>query len=668
MNAKFPPLWRRWVYWGLGAALLSALLVLLVFLTRQYQDGLNAAALERNAAEIATDIRSGLTRNIQLLVAIQSGHRSPEAWQVAAAEFLDEHPEVVHLEWRNPELSSIEARVSPYMPFLYVTRARPELFTELSQACLNATSISGAAYSPTHFWPVSGGMGIELIEMCLPLQTDGVQDGYLIATYALPVMLRELVAPADLRGKRMVWSDPQGTRLATFGQLLNPGRIQNAQQLVDLPGQTLLLGVEQPYISQGWFPHVLTVVVGALASALLLTMALLARDLRRRQKAERRLAEALAFRKAMEDSLVTGLRARDMQGRITYVNPAFCQMVGLPPEQLLGQGIPAPYWPEDQIDNYRQRQAIRLAGKVMSREGYESEFVRSDGTRFPVLIIEAPLLNDLGSQTGWMSAIIDLSEQRKSEDMVRASQERLQATARLAMAGEMASMISHEVNQPLAAIASYATGSLNLLQEPPVAQAWQDIHLAMQRISEQAERAGKVIRGVTELVRRGEGNRACVDIAELQRNTLPLMQLQAGKQNIALQWDIDPTCTTVWCDRTMVEQVLLNLARNGMQAMPNGTPSSMSGYRRLIISVSPTSPQGKAPMVLWRVHDFGEGISSDEAQQLFTPFFTTKRDGMGLGLNLCRTIIEQHGGTLQFEPGSPFGTVFSFMLPSCKPL
>jgi len=668
VNAKFPPLWRRWLYWGLGAALLSALLVLLVFLARQYQDGLNAAALERNAAEIATDIRSGLTRNIQLLVAIQSGHRSPDAWQVAAAEFLDQHPEVVHLEWRNPKLGSVEARVSPYMPFLYATRARPALFTELSQACLNATSISGAAYSPTHFWPVSGGMGVELIEMCLPLQTDGVQDGYLIATYALSVMLRELVSPGDLRGKRMVWSDPQGTRLATFGQLLNPGRIQNAQQLVDLPGQTLLLGVEQPYVSQGWFPHVLTVVVGALASALLLTMALLARDLRRRQKAERRLAEALAFRKAMEDSLVTGLRARDMQGRITYVNPAFCQMVGLPPEQLLGQGIPAPYWPEDQIDNYRQRQAIRLAGKVISREGYESEFVRSDGTRFPVLIIEAPLLNDLGSQTGWMSAIIDLSEQRKSEDMVRASQERLQATARLAMAGEMASMISHEVNQPLAAIASYATGSLNLLQEPPAAQAWQDIHLAMQRISEQAERAGKVIRGVTELVRRGEGNRTCVDIAELQRNTLPLMQLQARKQNISLQWDIDPTCTTVWCDRTMVEQVLLNLARNGMQAMPNGTPSSMSGYRRLIISVSPTSPQGKAPMVLWRVHDFGEGISSEEAQQLFTPFFTTKRDGMGLGLNLCRTIIEQHGGTLQFEAGSPFGTVFSFMLPSCKPL
>lgn len=668
MNHKLPPNWRRWVFWGLIAGLLSALLVLLVFLARQYQDSLNVAALERNAADIATDIRSGLTRNVQLLVGMQNNNRSPDAWQVASAEFLDQSPEVVHLEWRSNQLDILQSSLSPYIPALYTSRARPERFNELSQACLSANRISGAAYSPTHFWPIGGGLGIELIEMCLPLQHNGAPDGYLIATYTMLGMLSELVSPGALRGKRLLWTDAQGVRLATFGQLVGAGRVQGAQQLVDLPGQTLVLGLEQAYVTQGWFPHVLTVTVGALSTALLLVMALLARDLRLRQTAERQLAEALAFRKAMEDSLVTGLRARDMQGRITYVNPAFCQMVGRPAAQLLGQGIPAPYWPEDQIDNYRRRQAIRLAGKVMSREGYESEFVRSDGTRFPVLIIEAPLMNDQGRQTGWMSAIIDLSEQRKSEEMVRASQERLQATARLAMAGEMASMISHEVNQPLAAIASYATGSMNLLQEPPATQAWSDIRQAMQRIGEQAERAGKVIRGVTELMHRGEGERECVRLDELKRNTLPLMQLQARNQDIELQWLIDEACTTVWCDRTMVEQVLLNLARNGMQAMPSGSPSRSSGYRRLIISAMPTSPSGKAPMVLWHVQDFGQGISAQEAEQLFTPFFTTKRDGMGLGLSLCRTIVEQHGGSLQFEPGQPFGTVFSFMLPACQPL
>ncbi len=441
-------------------------MVLLVFLARQYQEGLNAAALDRNAADIATDIRSGLTRNLQVLVGIQSTHRTPDAWKVATAEFLDKRPEVVHLEWRNNDLDIIQSSLSPYIPLLYINRQRPERFNELSQACLNANRISGAAYSPTHFWPIGGGMGVELIEMCMPLQHNGAPDGYLVATYAMIAMLRELVSPTELRGKRLLWTDPQGVRLATFGQLIVSGRIQTAQHLVDLPGQTLVLRLEQPYVSEGWFPHVLTAVAGALASALLLVMALLARDLRLRQAAERQLAEALAFRKAMEDSLVTGLRARDMQGRITYVNPAFCQMVGRPAHQLLGQGIPAPYWPEDQVDTYRHRQAIRMAGKEASREGYESEFVRPDGTRFPVLIIEAPLMNDQGRQTGWMSAIIDLSEQRKSENMVRASQERLQATARLAMAGEMASMIATSSINPWPPLPAMPTARSTCCKSP----------------------------------------------------------------------------------------------------------------------------------------------------------------------------------------------------------
>ena len=175
-------------------------------------------------------------------------------------------------------------------------------------------------------------------------------------------------------------------------------------------------------------------------------------------------ADALAFRKAMEDSLVTGLRARDLQGRTTYVNPAFCEMVGFTAEELVGTSLPAPYWPPELAGEYQKRQEIRLAGQLAPpREGFESVFMRKDGSRFTVLIIEAPLINAQGVQTGWMSAFLDISEQRRVEELSRASQERLQATARLATVGEMASLLSHELNQPLAAISSYATGSMNLL-------------------------------------------------------------------------------------------------------------------------------------------------------------------------------------------------------------
>ena len=146
------------------------------------------------------------------------------------------------------------------------------------------------------------------------------------------------------------------------------------------------------------------------------------------------------------------------------------------------------------VDEYQQRQAIRLAGNAPPREGFESVFMRKDGTRFPVLIIEAPLISVRGEQTGWMGAVIDISEQRRIEELSRASQERLQATARLATVGEMASLLSHELNQPLAAISSYANGSLNLLKDPhTVAQSVDDVHMALRRIAEQAERAGRVI-------------------------------------------------------------------------------------------------------------------------------------------------------------------------------
>src|SRR5690606_26846025 len=202
------------------------------------------------------------------------------------------------------------------------------------------------------------------------------------------------------------------------------------------------------------------------------------------------------------------------------------------------------------------------------REGYESMFQRKDGTRFPVLIIEAPLIDAQGVQTGFMSAIVDISEQRRVEELSRASQERLQATARLATVGEMASLLSHELNQPLAAISSYATGSLNLLESAQEADTATlradlgDVRVAMQRIAQQAERAGRVIKSVHDFVRRRDQTREPVSAQALLDAVLPIIRLQAHKLRVHLQIDIDPNLPKVVCDHTMGEQVLLNLARN----------------------------------------------------------------------------------------------------------
>ncbi|MDT4853238.1 Sensor protein FixL [compost metagenome] len=246
----------------------------------------------------------------------------------------------------------------------------------------------------------------------------------------------------------------------------------------------------------------------------------------------------------------------------------------------------------------------------------------------------------------------------------------------------MASLLSHELNQPLAAIASYASGTLNLLDDPPGASGPAlpsgELRQAMQRIGEQAERAGRVIKSVADFVRRREQVREAVAPASLIDAILPLLDLQAKKQGIRVQTQITPGCPPVLCDRTMVEQVLLNLARNGVQAMPPDDPPAASGLRVLTLAVSRTrliasdddeeaAASGSRPRKVWvefAVTDHGHGLSEAVRQQLFTPFFTTKAEGMGLGLSLCRTVIEQHGGALTHEPALPRGTVFRFTLPA----
>jgi two-component system, LuxR family, sensor histidine kinase DctS len=309
------------------------------------------------------------------------------------------------------------------------------------------------------------------------------------------------------------------------------------------------------------------------------------------------------------------------------------------------------------VEEYQRRQAVRLAGNRPPREGFESVFMRKGGERFAVLIFEAPLINAKGEQTGWMSAILDVSEQRRIEELSRTSQERLQATARLATVGEMASLLSHELNQPLAAISSYANGSINLLQQAPPELEF--MNSALHRIAEQAERAGKVIKSVNDFVRRRNLERQRVRPAQLLDDVLPLVMLQAKKLGVRVRVACPQELPPALCDRTMVEQVLLNLARNGVQAMADVPLRS----RELVLTVTLQEPGRAQPWLRFDVSDAGAGIPADVAQQLFTPFFTTKAEGMGLGLSLCRTVVEQHGGLLEYQARAPQGTVFTFTLP-----
>ena len=656
----------RPLLWGALLVLVLSLLGALAFLARSYEDSRQQVQLEQVTATMASDLRAGLGRQIQDLHSL-TVLNAPDPTYHWMDDFIARHREVFYLEARDLAFQPLHTVNSPFHADADVSLPREEALSNVRQACANAVRYGEAGYAPSYFWPLARGLGQELLEMCLPVQFQDRVRGYLVVTYRLSGLLSELIRP-DLQQQRLIaLTESDGTRLSTLGQLPSRRQLLRSAQVFDLPGAAFVLHVEQSRATQGWFPNVLSASVAVLSLLLISVLLLLARDVRKRQEAERQLAASLAFRQAMEDSLVIGLRARDMDGRITHVNPAFCRIVGMSAEQLLGTGMPAPYWPPGMAQEYEHRRRLRATDPMSPTVGFESELMHTDGRRIPVRVFESPLLDHTGLQTGWVSTILDVSEQRRMEELTRASQERLQATARLAMAGEMASLISHELNQPLAAISSYATGSLNLLPEAalPDLESVQDIRSAMQRMAEEAARAGKVIKSVADLVRRRDHERQAVEVGELFEAIAPLVRLRARKESVEIRQDIAPDCPPVWCDRTMIEQVLLNLARNGLQAMHGSEPAVSSGLRVLTLAARPLPVErpGERPQVEFSVEDHGHGLSAEVEQQLFTPFFTTKIEGMGLGLSLCRTVVEQHGGRLRYESAQPLGTLFAFTLP-----
>jgi two-component system sensor histidine kinase DctS len=446
-----------------------------------------------------------------------------------------------------------------------------------------------------------------------------------------------------------------------------PGRnVYTHQRALDLPGVTLMLRSNSVKSAPRLLPNLLVGTVIALSFGLLWSLWALRRDINRRLAAEGALRQQVAFRTAMENSLVTGMRARDLEGRITYANPAFCRMVGIAMEELVGRKPPMPYWAPEAIDEYQERFSRVLAGTV-TPQGYETVFQRN-GERFPVLIYESPLVDDSGRQTGWMGSILDISDRKRIEDLNRRQQEKLQLSARLSTMGEIASTLAHELNQPLAAISSYTTGALNLIEESARKPGAIDLGMlkpALEKAKDQAQRAGQIIRSVHAFVKKREPSRETVRVAALIESVMPLVELQAQQFFVAIQTSIAPQLPPMLADRVLLEQVLLNLTRNGIESMQRVPPE-----RRILRIVAEceeneASGAGVQPHIAISVIDQGHGISAEVAERLFSPFFSTKSEGLGIGLNICRTAIEFHGGTLTHAGNPAGGTIFRLSLPAC---
>jgi two-component system sensor histidine kinase DctS len=268
------------------------------------------------------------------------------------------------------------------------------------------------------------------------------------------------------------------------------------------------------------------------------------------------------------------------------------------------------------------------------------------------MIFEAPLIDAEGRHTGWMGSMLDITEQKRARELARQQEERLQATSRLITMGEMASTLAHELNQPLAAITSYNSGCLNRLADGEA-----DVHELKEihdRIARQARRAGEIIRRVHDFVRRSEPKREPLDLNTVIREAVGLLEADTRKRRMRVETALAERLPEIAADPVMIEQVIVNLARNGMDAMADNP------RERRTIRIT-TSEEGGHLIV--RVADQGPGIAPETARRLFEPFFSTKSEGMGMGLNICRSIAELHHGRLGFEANPEGGTIFILSLP-----
>ena len=315
-----------------------------------------------------------------------------------------------------------------------------------------------------------------------------------------------------------------------------------------------------------------------------------------------------------------------------------------------------PYWVPEQLDETLALHQAVLDGKAPP-DGFEITLQRKDGERFQALIYEAPLIDGNGQHTGWMASILDVTERRRAEELARQQQEKLQFTSRLVTMGEMASTLAHELNQPLAAIASYNTGCLNLLAGRRLRPAG---HPPGARKTWRPGPARRPHHPPCARLRAGRASRSARRVRSPRSSTTASASSRPRRASAACSIATDlPPLPPVLADRLMLEQVLLNLIRNGMEAMA-ATPAGAAGPARF-------RPAPLASEVVVSIADNGCGIAPEVREKLFTAFFSTKPEGMGIGLSICRSIIEFHRGRLWVEdnalaPGGS-GTIFTFTLP-----
>ena len=365
----------------------------------------------------------------------------------------------------------------------------------------------------------------------------------------------------------------------------------------------------------------------------------------------REVAEREAKIRRLVDANIIGIFFFAADGLIVEANDAFLCVIGYDREDLVAgrlrwTDLTPPEWLERD-----QRQWVPMQRATGILHPFEKEYFRKDGSRVPVLIGVASF-DESGDQG--VTFVIDLTERKRTEEALRTMQMELAHANRVATMGQLTSSIAHEVMQPMAAVVASAGAALHwLAAEPP---ALEEVRRSLDRIVRDGHRARDVIDRLRALIKKAPRRKDRLDINEAIREVIEFTRGEVMKNSVSVDTDLAEGLPLIEGDRVQLQQVILNLLINAVQAM-----SGMSeGERELLISTARAEPDG----VLVTVQDSGPGLAPGVLDRLFEPFYTTKPGGLGLGLSICRSIIEAHGGRLWASANVPYGAIFHFTVPA----